>query len=206
MISLRRQTSMLVTSILEAHMHEQTTLEIVQPIQAADDAASFVRHSLCTMIGSNNVGDCKLHALASLLGYKRVWVAAFGVAAAVACWAHLPSSSTEQIIVHYMSPWQDMAYEMWHMCRYVVMDASRRGVCCSPHHNQPGKCAFHAGIFSNTVTQSLTPNFPKLSCSSCRAYAVSSRLRECGKMAAHCGVAHPKTAYLKGQLHKCFRL
>eukprot|EP00892_Ulva_mutabilis_P006456 jgi/Ulvmu1/4182/UM019_0161.1 len=116
-IALKRQARMIATSALEAHVPAQYTLAAVGSDQIAGLAATLLKHSVCIMIGSRSGGDCKMQALTTLLGHKRTWVAAFGVAAAITCRVHAPSVAPADIILHTMSPWQHMTYEMWHMCR-----------------------------------------------------------------------------------------
>lgn len=116
-ISLKKHTSLLATSVIETETQPQFLHKDTDPMDVAALAANYVKYSICSIMTSKGIGDCKSQALTTLLGFKRTWVAAFGVSAAIACWAYMPSSSPEDIILRSMSPWQDMAYEMWHMCR-----------------------------------------------------------------------------------------
>lgn len=115
-ISLKKHVSMLATGILEAQT-TQLALNSFGSMDIANLAANYLKHSLYVIMRNEGIGNCKLHALTTLLGHKRMWVAAFGVSAAIACWAYVPSTSPDDIISGSMSPWQDMAYEMWHICR-----------------------------------------------------------------------------------------
>lgn len=85
-------------------------------VEVAAFTVNYAKHSICSMMQAE-IGDCKLQALTNMLGCKRMWVAYFGVAASIACWILVPHASAEDVAVQLTTPWQDMTYEMWHVCR-----------------------------------------------------------------------------------------
>lgn len=128
LINLKKQASTVVRSILEAQALLHRDLECAQSLEITEFAANLTKFSLGMMIHGKGMSDCKSHALATLLGHKRTWVASFGVAAAVACWAYERSAVPEDVLLHSMSPWHDKPYEMWHMCRCVLVSDSKCGL------------------------------------------------------------------------------